>query len=89
MEIFHGGQWGSVCDDNWNELNAQVVCAQLGYNGGTVYDDNEYESSSGPIWLDEVNCNGYESGLQYCESNVYGENDCSNFEDVGIRCGKL
>ena len=30
VEICKEGLWGTVCDDNWNELNSLVVCRELG-----------------------------------------------------------
>ena len=29
LEIYHDGQWGTVCDDGFNDLNAQVVCRSV------------------------------------------------------------
>lgn len=33
MEIFHDGQWGTVCDDHWELRGGQVICRSLGYRG--------------------------------------------------------
>ena len=29
--MFYNGQWGTVCDDHWSEIDANIVCKELGF----------------------------------------------------------
>ena len=38
VEVCLNSTWGTVCEDNWNNINARVVCQQLGHpNEGTRF----------------------------------------------------
>ncbi|XP_036446257.1 galectin-3-binding protein A-like [Colossoma macropomum] len=87
VEVYHDGEWGTVCDDNWEITQAQVVCRQLGFPGAvsaTVGGTNG--EGSGHIWLDDVSCTGSESSLSTCRFKGWGITDCSHKEDAGVVC---
>uniref|UniRef100_UPI00398F723B HHIP-like protein 1 n=1 Tax=Pristiophorus japonicus TaxID=55135 RepID=UPI00398F723B len=88
VEIYINGEWGTVCDDLWNSQSAAVVCRQLGFPFAIkAYRRAEFGEGSGPILLDDVECEGNEKSLLQCLHSAVGETNCSHREDAGVMCG--
>ena len=85
MEVYYNGEWGTVCDNGWDDTDAGVVCRQLGFGShGWSYN---FGQGSGPIWLDSVTCTGNESMLINCSHLGVGvTRSCSHSEDAGVYC---
>ncbi|XP_032290457.1 uncharacterized protein teq isoform X3 [Drosophila virilis] len=86
LEVKYHGVWGSVCDDDFNIKAAQVACNNLGYYGTAKIEKNIFGPGSGPIWLDQVLCQGNETSIDMCRHWNWGEHNCNHTEDVGLRC---
>ena len=91
MEVNYNGEWGTVCDDGWDDTDAGVVCRQLGFgSSGTAIGFTNF--SQKPVLLNGVHCTGDESlltecghiginitsSLRYCQSN--------SSESAGVKC---
>ena len=87
MEIKHNGVWGTVCDDDWDLIDAQVVCRELGFlYAFSAPTEAHFGQGSGNIWLDNVACTGTESSLKNCGSTGWGSHNCGHSEDASVVC---
>ncbi|KFW93485.1 Scavenger receptor cysteine-rich type 1 protein M130, partial [Phalacrocorax carbo] len=87
VELYHDGIWGTICDDNWDLSDANIVCKQLGCGHAIrAFVSAHYGEGSGQIWLDDVNCTGAESDLWTCPSRAWGQHNCQHKEDAGVLC---
>ena len=90
-------RWGVVCDDYWTNDDADVVCKALDYERSEPhagrFRQSYFGAGTGPIWLDDLLCDGNETSLLDClvaggrrAQNAIGEHNCRVTEVVGVRC---
>ena len=83
MQIYHFGQWGYVCGDYWDMLDAAVLCHQLGYSTA-VAARPEYSYNNIGSWPYKFACTGYEATLMQCShSNLHY---CTRASKAQLNC---
>ncbi|XP_064836758.1 T-cell differentiation antigen CD6-like isoform X1 [Oncorhynchus masou masou] len=91
VELWRAGQqWGTVCDDEWDLRDADVVCAQLGcgYALSVTGQGGAFPRGKDAIYLDELKCTGKEENLWQCPASDESH-DCGHKEDAGVVCSEL
>ncbi|KAM8966310.1 T-cell differentiation antigen CD6-like [Pelodytes ibericus] len=85
VEVLKDGILGSVCDDGWDALDAQVTCQQLGC-GSALQALGSSHFGPGPsmIHLNELQCNGTERYLWDCPFQY--KHQCTEREHAAVIC---
>ena len=88
MEVCFNNAWGTVCDHSFSSSDANVVCTQLGYrfNGTVLQPISMFSQGTGPIFLDELACDGNEKTVMECGGSAPGLYTCTHQEDAAVRC---
>jgi len=80
--VFINGQ--PVCDDDWDDTDAGVVCRQLGYSSGSSTTRSKYGSVPTNFIMDDVNCDGSETNILDCSH--LSDHNCGSSEGAGVIC---
>ncbi|KAH3870890.1 hypothetical protein DPMN_034081, partial [Dreissena polymorpha] len=98
VEFQYFGVWGTVCNTNFNQNDARVICKLAGYDtlsNITIHTNaNKYGPGSGNLIVEDLQCNGTETDIDECASYPWKENsaktpcDSHNY-DVGVNCRPL
>uniref|UniRef100_A0A669C7V7 SRCR domain-containing protein n=1 Tax=Oreochromis niloticus TaxID=8128 RepID=A0A669C7V7_ORENI len=80
--------WTSVCEDHFDQQDAEVVCRELGCGPPSALQGALYGDVGAPVWSKEFQCEGHESTLLDCRSSSSTRNSCSPGKAVGLTCSE-
>ena len=73
----------------WSKCCVSISMFLLAVAGARAIDRpslGRFDAGVGPIYLDEVRCNGDEEFLVNCTTSGVGTHNCGHFEDAGVQC---
>ena len=83
VQVYHDGEWGSICRDGFDVRDGIVLCRGLGYQYKAHYFDGRYGSDDNYL-LENLGCQGNESSIDGCFPTWGDVGFC--FGEVGIEC---
>uniref|UniRef100_A0A1X7VPG7 Deleted in malignant brain tumors 1 protein n=1 Tax=Amphimedon queenslandica TaxID=400682 RepID=A0A1X7VPG7_AMPQE len=87
VEVCLKNEWGTICDDFWNDAAASVVCRMLGYSSyGARALSNQFTEGYLDMYLNYLNCSGLESSVFDCPYNQSIDHSCNQYEDASVIC---
>ena len=90
VEVYYNGLWGTVCNDEWDDTDASVVCKQLGFgsSGTAILDTNVFERGTGRMLLSNVRCSSNDTTLSSCghQGVSISPCGCDHYKDAGVTC---
>ena len=88
LEVYHEGEWGSVCSHKFHYLEANVACRMMGYSSAVQVFTNvqgDYDDTvNNKIVLSQLKCDGTENHLSDCDYD-HIEN-CASGKSVHLKC---
>ena len=87
VELCSAGTFGSICDDGWSDMDASVVCRQLGFSpyGAIALPSNTLGHTASPSVRDGIySCVGSEDTLTSCSYQPTAT--CISFIGAGVAC---
>ncbi|KAL6460167.1 hypothetical protein MHYP_G00319260 [Metynnis hypsauchen] len=87
VEVLHGETWSTVCDADFDQQDAEVVCRELGCGLPVeVMGAAAFGRGEGQVWSEELQCRGNESQIHFCPTSSSLKHNCSHDSDVGLEC---
>ena len=93
LEVFHDGEWGTVCGDSldFTVSDATVACLSMGFGSAKhIASKGTVGRGFDRVWLNKLDCSGEEPSLEECSHPGFGvlkDYWCErHYDDVGLIC---
>ena len=87
------GQWGGICDNSFDVIDAHVICQMLGFTTAIEALSNSAASevfgtapSGSNFVLDNLDCAGTESSIFHCPFTGELTDVCEASQIAGVKC---
>ncbi|XP_067451804.1 uncharacterized protein [Thunnus thynnus] len=88
LEVKSEQSWSSVCEADFDQQDAEVVCKELSCGAPSVLQGALYGEVEAPMWTKEFQCGGHESALLDCGRSDSARSTCSPGKAVGLTCSE-
>ncbi|XP_064820900.1 scavenger receptor cysteine-rich type 1 protein M130-like [Oncorhynchus masou masou] len=88
VEVKSNQSWASVCEADFDQQDAEVVCRDLGCGAPAALQGGLYGEGEGQTWDKEFQCKGKESLLLDCDTSDRENNTCLPGNAVGLTCSE-
>ncbi|KAH3863004.1 deleted in malignant brain tumors 1 protein-like [Dreissena polymorpha] len=90
VEIYHAGQWGTICDNSFDRTDAVVICRIMGFQNperAVAYTRAHFGAADShvPMVMTDLQCNGLETTLGQCNP-TWQSKYCTHNQDIGVDC---
>ena len=87
VEVNIDGNWGTICDEDWDLKDARIVCKELGYHYATAAPGGaHFGEGTGAVLFSRVGCTGHERHLLDCARSGMEATNCQHGHDAGVVC---
>ncbi|XP_045073004.1 deleted in malignant brain tumors 1 protein-like [Coregonus clupeaformis] len=88
LEVKSNQSWASVCEADFDQQDAEVVCGELGCGAPAALQGGLCGEGEGQTWDKEFQCKGNESLLLDCDTSDRKNNTCLPGNAVGLTCSE-
>uniref|UniRef100_A0A673B277 SRCR domain-containing protein n=1 Tax=Sphaeramia orbicularis TaxID=375764 RepID=A0A673B277_9TELE len=86
LEVRSNQSWSSVCEEDLDLNDTQVVCRELGCGAPGLLQGALYGEREAPVWTSELQCEGNESAVLDCRRSSSPAKTCSAGTAAGLTC---